>query len=127
MAEDEHKTITSTEVDTNRGPRFAFLSNFGIKFPPPKQESKTVTKELRADEVESEAKKPDVVRFPDTRRDIPPLKLEVEESEQGMDPRNMWQVYALGGFLILKWILARWNERRPKDESPDGPSSVGND
>ncbi|KAJ4978564.1 hypothetical protein NE237_009344 [Protea cynaroides] len=123
MAEDALKTITSKEEDKNPGPLFAFLSHFGIIFPPSKQESKAVTENPRVHEEESEAKKPSVVRFPDTRGHIPPLKLEVEESEQGKAPGNSWQVYALGGFLILNWIWARWKERQPKDESPDEPSA----
>ncbi|KAK9283166.1 hypothetical protein L1049_011398 [Liquidambar formosana] len=28
-------------------------------------------------------------------------------------------VYALGGFIILRWVWARWRERRPKNESSD--------
>lgn len=27
-----------------------------------------------------------------------------------------FQVYALGGFLVLKWIWARWQERRDQKE-----------
>lgn len=34
-----------------------------------------------------------------------------------------FQVYALGGFLVLRWIWARWKERRPKDESSGEPSA----
>ncbi|XP_042513510.1 uncharacterized protein LOC122088343 [Macadamia integrifolia] len=127
MAEDDQKTVTSKAAGTNRGHPLAFLSNFGIKFPPWKEESKTITKEPRVDKEVREAKKPDMVRFPDSQRDIPPLKLEVEESEKGTDPRILWQVYALGGFFILKWILARWNERRPKDDSSGEPPSHGDD
>lgn len=29
-----------------------------------------------------------------------------------------FQVYALGGFLVLKWIWARWQERR-RDQNED--------
>ncbi|KAL0921098.1 hypothetical protein M5K25_008134 [Dendrobium thyrsiflorum] len=55
---------------------------------------------------------PSMVVFPRQIIDLPPLKLEVEDSFEDMNPRNMWQVYALGGFMLAKWIWARWKERR---------------
>ncbi|KAI0515770.1 hypothetical protein KFK09_008437 [Dendrobium nobile] len=55
---------------------------------------------------------PSMVVFPRQIIDLPPLKLEVEDSSEDMNPRNMWQVYALGGFMLAKWIWARWKERR---------------
>ncbi|KAJ8476899.1 hypothetical protein OPV22_020626 [Ensete ventricosum] len=46
-----------------------------------------------------------MVTFPDAARRRaqnfpPPLKLECEDSTEDMNPRNLWQVYALGGFMI---------------------------
>ncbi|XP_031500877.1 uncharacterized protein LOC116264673 [Nymphaea colorata] len=54
----------------------------------------------------------------------PPLKLETEESAEGVNPSNMWQVYALGGFMILRWIWARWRERKDKGGSVGGNPSA---
>ncbi|XP_072969674.1 uncharacterized protein [Typha angustifolia] len=70
---------------------------------------------------------PLTVTFPDALRrekfDVPPIKLEVEESADDMSPRNMWQVYALGGFMVLRWIWARWKERKDKGSSPEDSSA----
>ncbi|KAH9609197.1 hypothetical protein KSS87_002233 [Heliosperma pusillum] len=52
---------------------------------------------------------PDVVRFPLVKHDVPPIKI------QGDD------VYALGGYIILKWAWGKWQERKAKakEDSPD--------
>ncbi|KAJ8475925.1 hypothetical protein OPV22_019652 [Ensete ventricosum] len=60
-----------------------------------------------------------IVTFPDAARRRaqsfpPPLRLEGEESNENMSHRNVWQVYALGSFMILRWIWARWRERRDR-------------
>ncbi|KAJ4890107.1 hypothetical protein Rs2_29855 [Raphanus sativus] len=49
-----------------------------------------------------------------------PLKVEAEPSS-GTTSNSLviWQVYALGGFLVLKWAWARWNERNEKKKSTD--------
>ncbi|XP_059628404.1 uncharacterized protein LOC132271136 [Cornus florida] len=67
------------------------------------------------------------VKFPDTRPEIPPLKLEAEEGEQNTNPVVLWQVYAVGGFFILKWLWARWNERRINKRSSDEEPSPDDD
>lgn len=36
----------------------------------------------------------------------------------------LFQVYALGGFLVLKWAWARWNER---NERSDKKETTGED
>ncbi|KAG5400565.1 hypothetical protein IGI04_015172 [Brassica rapa subsp. trilocularis] len=42
-----------------------------------------------------------------------PLKFEAEGSSgRTSNSFVLWQVYALGGFLVLKWACARWNERK---------------
>lgn len=56
------------------------------------------------------------MRLPN-RQTIPPLKLEAEELEQDTNPVVLWQVYTIGGFFILKWAWARWNERRANKKS----------
>ncbi|KAF8403195.1 hypothetical protein HHK36_011294 [Tetracentron sinense] len=124
-ASSENAAIVSKGEDQKKqGPLFAIFSDFVLKFPQLKQETKVevVAEEpKKTGDEESKTQKLDVVRFSGTRQSIPPLKLEVEESAQGMSPGNMWQVYALGGFMILRWLWARWNERRAKDDSPEEP------
>ncbi|CAL9118068.1 unnamed protein product [Musa textilis] len=63
-----------------------------------------------------------IVTFPDAARRRaqsfpPPLRLDGEESTEDMSHGNMWQVYALGGFMILRWIWAHWRERRDRGKS----------
>nr|XP_009404805.1 PREDICTED: uncharacterized protein LOC103988035 [Musa acuminata subsp. malaccensis] len=69
-----------------------------------------------------------MVTFPDAARRRaqsfpPPLKLECEDSTEDMNPRNLWQVYALGGFMISKWIWARWRERNNRGTSDEDSST----
>ncbi|KAI4352626.1 hypothetical protein L6164_006860 [Bauhinia variegata] len=75
--------------------------------------------------ISNESLKPDFVRFP--KRELivpPPLETEAEEqSNKTSNPIILWQVYALGGFLVLKWVWARWNERRGKGTSSDDDDS----
>ncbi|KAF3570386.1 hypothetical protein F2Q69_00061551 [Brassica cretica] len=49
-----------------------------------------------------------------------PLKLEAEPSS-GSTSNSLviWQVYALGGFLVLKWAWARWNERNATSDKKE--------
>ncbi|CAA7400199.1 unnamed protein product [Spirodela intermedia] len=75
--------------------------------------------------LEKEAKAPEApplrVTFPDALQNqstVESLKLEVEESAESMSPRNMWQVYALGGFMVLSWVWGRWKERRDRRAPP---------
>ncbi|KAL6853341.1 hypothetical protein ACP4OV_019370 [Aristida adscensionis] len=93
-----------------------------------------------AADAEARRAPPSTVRFfPDAERhkarQPPPLKLEEEEgvpppppTEEDMAPRNLWQVYALGAFIVLRWAWAKWKENQdrrdsPDDgQSPDGPS-----
>ncbi|XP_022765537.1 uncharacterized protein LOC111310382 isoform X2 [Durio zibethinus] len=69
------------------------------------------------------SKKADVVKLSETRPAAPsPLKLEAQQSERNSNPTILWQVYAIGGFFLLKWIWARWKERKEmgaKMESSD--------
>ncbi|EOA24913.1 hypothetical protein CARUB_v10018204mg [Capsella rubella] len=54
-----------------------------------------------------------------------PLKVEVEPSSgRTSNSVILWQVYALGGFLVLKWAWARWNER---NERSDKKESTGDE
>lgn len=38
-----------------------------------------------------------------------------------------FQVYAIGGFFVLRWAWARWNERRGKKRPSDDDPSVADD
>ncbi|CAA7019230.1 unnamed protein product [Microthlaspi erraticum] len=49
-----------------------------------------------------------------------PLKVEAEvSSSKTSNNLVIWQVYALGGFLVLKWAWARWNERNERSNKKD--------
>ncbi|KAG0485682.1 hypothetical protein HPP92_009761 [Vanilla planifolia] len=63
---------------------------------------------------------PSMVFFPSIahqKAELSSLKMEVEESSEDTSSSNMWQVYALGGFLIARWVWAKWKERtgRPSE------------
>ncbi|CAD6234579.1 unnamed protein product [Miscanthus lutarioriparius] len=85
-----------------------------------------------AADAESRRGQPSTVRFfPDAERhkarQPPPIKLEEEEgvptppaTEEEMAPRNLWQVYALGAFIVLRWAWAKWKEDQDSEDSPDG-------
>ncbi|KAG7560561.1 hypothetical protein ISN45_Aa05g020790 [Arabidopsis thaliana x Arabidopsis arenosa] len=54
-----------------------------------------------------------------------PIKFEAEPSPgRTSNSVILWQVYALGGFLVLKWAWARWNER---NERSDKNEATGDD
>jgi hypothetical protein len=36
-------------------------------------------------------------------------------------------VYALGGFIVLKWIWARWQERNERDKKASSDDNQSND
>ncbi|KAL0755854.1 hypothetical protein YC2023_102047 [Brassica napus] len=57
-----------------------------------------------------------------------PLKLEAEPSS-GSTSNSLviWQVYALGGFLVLKWAWARWNERNQTSDKKEDDDADGDD
>jgi len=87
-----------------------------------------------AADAEARRAPPSTVRFfPDAERQKarqpPPIKLEEEEgappppaTEEEMAPRNLWQVYALGAFIVLRWAWAKWKENQDRNDSdsPDG-------
>ncbi|KAK6933490.1 hypothetical protein RJ641_036384 [Dillenia turbinata] len=130
MADTETKAVTiavtKEEKSANpQNPFLSFLANFKFPFPQPKKQEKIVVVEESKTErhiaEKEDQKKPDVVTFPDSgRQSLPtPLKLEVDEAEQKNGSALLWQVYALGGFLLLQWAWAKWNQRRAKSSPPD--------
>ncbi|KAJ9540217.1 hypothetical protein OSB04_026723 [Centaurea solstitialis] len=140
MAHTETLIVTKTDEESNRPPnpfnaifsKFTQLLDFRFPpLPPAKKDPAKVVTESKAtvhgDEV-VEVKKSVTVTYPDAARNkaVAPLKLESEEAEQETNPVVLWQVYAIGGFFILKWAWGRWNERRarkkPSDEDTPAPS-----
>ncbi|XP_078441601.1 uncharacterized protein LOC144711465 [Wolffia australiana] len=66
-------------------------------------------------EIDRSDSQPTKVIFPlalKHQKAVEPLKLEVEESAESTNPQSMWQVYALGGFMVMSWFWGRWKERR---------------
>ncbi|CAH9065791.1 unnamed protein product [Cuscuta europaea] len=96
-----------------------------FKPPSPKPAAPDETQPINPEqELAKEEEKPSVVKFP--RAEFPSLKLESQESETDTNPVVLWQVYAIGGFFVLKWAWSRWNERklkkRPSNENIPPPS-----
>ncbi|XP_057531241.1 uncharacterized protein LOC130809464 [Amaranthus tricolor] len=60
----------------------------------------------------TKTKTPAVVRFPKTQPEVPPLKLENEDADNDTNPIILWQIYALGGFIVLKWAWEKWQARK---------------
>ncbi|XVF23411.1 hypothetical protein REPUB_Repub13aG0035600 [Reevesia pubescens] len=84
-----------------------------------------------ADNEKKISNKPDVVKFSEPRPAVPPpLKLEADESGMTSNRIILWQVYAIGGFFLLKWVWARWKERKEmgtKKESSDDEQPPADD
>ncbi|XP_039041954.1 uncharacterized protein LOC120180732 [Hibiscus syriacus] len=123
MAEENNKKIHS-KAENPLGPRniFSILPKVELKFPffnrRPEKPDVSVKKEE-----EIEIAKP-LSLFVGNRRKIPPpLEFEAEERlGRTSNPIVLWQVYAIGGIFLLKWIWARWKEKKEmgsKKESPD--------
>ncbi|XP_047307166.1 uncharacterized protein LOC124910546 [Impatiens glandulifera] len=85
----------------------------------------TVTVEQIPKEESKPKPNPAFVKFPTTLPSVLSLKLEGEESEkeESSNPVVLWQVYVIGGVLVGKWLISRWQERRAKDN----PSSEDDD
>ncbi|KAK4359699.1 hypothetical protein RND71_021928 [Anisodus tanguticus] len=109
-------TTTTISDDQQNKPTNPFVCNFLQFFKPPPPVTKKI--EPTATSVEKE-EKTDVVKFP--KQELPSLKLESDGiNEPNTNPVVLWQVYAIGGFFVLRWAWSRWNERRgnkkPSDE-----------
>ncbi|CAN1171993.1 hypothetical protein LINPERHAP2_LOCUS29916 [Linum perenne] len=121
--------------ETKSGP-FSFLPKFNLPNPFFNQAAETaktaspstdmpIAAVVGETEKEIETPKPSVVRFPNARSVVPlPMEVEIEESSHKThNPVIIWQVYAMGGFLILKWVWARWNERKERAKKGSSSSS----
>ncbi|KAL6554334.1 hypothetical protein OROMI_020007 [Orobanche minor] len=110
------------------------ISSIKLPFPPKKNGAKSepaATDYQAADPLKltppvaaDDDRKPDYVKFP--RQNLEPVKLESEANIAGQttDPLILWQVYALGGFLVLRWAWRRWHERKGQ-KKPGNDSSPG--
>ncbi|KAM2004032.1 hypothetical protein ACFX15_027527 [Malus domestica] len=129
MAENTEIVI---KEDGPKGPKnlFSLFPKFNLQFPFLKQEPEGVVvadEPRKADEgTESNIQKPVVVSFPKAQVAAPPpVAVEYEEPiTKTSNPIIFWQLSALGGYLVLRWIWARWQERRDKkDGSSDDERS----
>ncbi|KAM1262957.1 hypothetical protein ACFX13_028685 [Malus domestica] len=129
MAENTEIVI---KEDGPKGPKnlFSLFPKFKLQFPFLKQEPEGVVvadEPRKADEgTESNIQKPVVVSFPKAQVAAPPpVAVEYEEPvTKTSNPIIFWQLSALGGYLVLRWIWARWQERRDKkDGSSDDERS----
>ncbi|CAI8604007.1 unnamed protein product [Vicia faba] len=126
-------------VETPKKPFIPFFPNFNFNFKlppfffPPKRHH-----EHRHHQVEEEGKAPNVVTFPKTEQSavVVPAPLQAQPDSQGLsaktsDPFKLYQIYAVGAFLVSSWIWARWNERKARGRSPndedDGTGSQENE
>ncbi|KAL8145926.1 hypothetical protein AgCh_003888 [Apium graveolens] len=96
---------------------FTNLSKF-FNFPPPKSNPEPKVVETAPVAQNTKSKAPVVAAFPN-KQTVPPLKFEAEDLERTTNPAVVWQVYAIGGFFVLKWAWARYNERRAKKKTND--------
>ncbi|KAF3434134.1 hypothetical protein FNV43_RR25237 [Rhamnella rubrinervis] len=131
----ENTGIVSKEEDPKAPSNgFSLFPKFNLQLPffkqQPKKAGVSVEDEptkavLGDDENQTKSQKPEMVSFPKAQPVFPPpLAVENEEHGKTSNPVILWQVYALGGFLVLRWIWARWNERKAgkKDSSDDDQS-----
>ncbi|KAL2554784.1 hypothetical protein Fot_08403 [Forsythia ovata] len=131
LAKNSPQDEEEADRHTQNNPILSFVSNILQLFKPPapKKNSTIISNVSESDPsknvppvnetvVEDESK-PAVVNFP--RQTLAPLKLEAEAEggEQNTNPVILWQVYAIGGFFILRWAWKRWNERKGDKKSSD--------
>ncbi|CDO99845.1 unnamed protein product [Coffea canephora] len=132
----------ASDDQPNDNPILSFFSNFvkllnlpPLPFLPPAPASKTKQPEEPANGAgpvavaDSAAEtKPSVVKFGrPSEATLPSVKLEADEvEERNTNPVVLWQVYAIGGLLVLRWAWTRWNERkeRKKPSDEDRPPAV---
>ncbi|CAL1374117.1 unnamed protein product [Linum trigynum] len=107
---------------------FPFFPNFHLDFPNPfRRETQQPRRQIVASDdptpAAAAADKPDAIKFAERKPSstAPPLQLEVDEPSH---PLLTYSVYALGGFIVLKWVWARWNER--KERANKGSSTEEN-
>ncbi|KAJ9175372.1 hypothetical protein P3X46_013935 [Hevea brasiliensis] len=116
------------EAEASKSNLFSVFPNIELKkFPPVFNIDPRADDEVAPGKKEkTSAQKPEVVRLADLKTVIPPpLKLQYDESGMLSQPLIVFPIYVLGGFVILKWVWARWKERteRGKKASSDDDQS----
>ncbi|KAL1199854.1 hypothetical protein V5N11_013109 [Cardamine amara subsp. amara] len=118
MAEAEERSHGSSDSFPIKLP--PFISNlFPFLQPKPSAVANDVNGSKPTDvsgEKEPQKSTYETVSFPyNPPKNAEPLKHEAEVSSgRTSNSVVLWQVYALGGFLVLKWAWARWNERNER-------------
>ncbi|GAB2276849.1 hypothetical protein Dimus_011561 [Dionaea muscipula] len=115
----EAKYRLSMSKSSNSMPLFSIFSNIPLKLPFSKKQQKpdedaivAVSKFSAADELA--AAKPLSVTFPRTSSQGAPLDLKLTDNESEDQGSSPHLVYALGGFLMLRWAWAKW-VRKPDE------------
>ncbi|KAK9024063.1 hypothetical protein V6N11_004244 [Hibiscus sabdariffa] len=122
MAEANNKEIQS-KAENPFGPRniFSMFPKVELKLPLFNRQSEKPDVSVKKEE--TEIPKPLSLFLGKSRKIPPPLEFESEEClGRTSNPIVLWQVYAVGGIFLLKWIWARWKERKEmgsKKESAD--------
>ncbi|KAL9419207.1 hypothetical protein AB3S75_037042 [Citrus x aurantiifolia] len=113
-------TQIESENKDSKEPKNLFAHFTNLLFSAPIFNNKQERNKSEGEEREAAeaSKKREVVKFSDPKPiDPPPMKLEVEDSEQ--NPAARYLVYALGGFLVMRWLWARWQERKERSGKKD--------
>ncbi|OMO95454.1 hypothetical protein CCACVL1_05405 [Corchorus capsularis] len=132
MAEAENKEILRKHENRFEPKNvFSMIPKIEFNLPFFNQNSKKLEPSVVKKEEEIQVPKPPSVFIGNRQKFPPPLEVEAEESVgRTSNPVILWQVYAVGGFFILKWIWARWKERKEmgsKKESSDDEQPPAND
>ncbi|CAN0826160.1 hypothetical protein LINGRAPRIM_LOCUS2184 [Linum grandiflorum] len=105
---------------------FPFFPDFRFQFPnplhrKPQPSHRIVASDDRTVSSSSDGK-PDALKFTERKPSpAPPLRLEVDEPSNPLITYSV--VYAMGGFIIVKWVWARWNERKERAKKGSSSSS----
>ncbi|KAL4576783.1 hypothetical protein LXL04_012882 [Taraxacum kok-saghyz] len=144
MADKGTLIVSKNDDELNRPPnpfsllwsKFTQVFNFPFpQLPPAKKDTVKVETEkkavVRGGEV-VEVTKSASVTYPDGQtKTVTPLKVESEAAAQETSPAVLWQVYAIGGFFVLRWAFGRWKEhvarKKPSDDAPPSASPTAND
>ncbi|XP_006485233.1 uncharacterized protein LOC102626912 isoform X2 [Citrus sinensis] len=113
-------TQIESENKDSKEPKNLFAHFTNLLFSAPIFNNKQERNKSEGEEREAAeaSRKREVVKFLDPKPIAPPpMKLEVEDSEQ--NPAARYLVYALGGFLVMRWIWARWQERKERSGKKD--------
>ncbi|KAK8691735.1 hypothetical protein V6N13_075234 [Hibiscus sabdariffa] len=122
MAEANNKEI-QRKAENPLGPRniFSMLPKLDLKFPFSNQQSEKPDVSVKKEQ-EIEIPKPSSLFLGNRRKLPPPLEFEAEESlGRTSNPIVLWQVYAIGGIFLLKWIWARWKEKKEMGSKKESP------